>query len=110
MLVLIITLIITWCVLITKIVVTEPYEIDSRGEFSNNVNLEFPFLVGLTTSDVAEDNLTVCTGTLISSVFVLSSAHCMSRFKTGIKVGSVRIVGFTDRKIGLKSSKYDQRS
>lgn len=85
-------LIITWCFLITKIVVTEPPEIDSKEELSNNVNLEFPFLVGLTTTDVAEDNLTVCTGTLISSVFVLSSAHCMSRFKTGIKVGSVRIV------------------
>lgn len=63
---------------------------DLKGELTNNINLEFPFLVGLTTSDIADDNLTVCTGTLVSSIFVLSSAHCTSRFKAGIKVGKKR--------------------
>lgn len=46
-----------------------------------NINVEFPFLVGLI-SDGVNKNLTICTGTLLSAVFVLSSVYCTARLQT----------------------------
>jgi len=54
----------------------------------DDVHVEFPFLVGLMTAGEAADNVTVCTGTLVTSVFVLSSAYCTSRLRTGIEAST----------------------
>lgn len=53
--------------------------IDFETYLSNNVTVEFPYLVGLISRD---DPVVVCTGTLVTSLFVMSSAHCASRLKT----------------------------
>jgi len=52
------------------------------------VDVEFPFLMGLMNAGEAADNVTVCTGTLVNSVFVLSSAYCTSRLRTGIEAST----------------------
>lgn len=53
------------------------------------VDVEFPFLVGLMTAGQPADNVTVvCTGTLVTPVFVLSSAYCASRLRTGIEASN----------------------
>lgn len=52
---------------------------------TQDIIVEFPFLVGLT-SDRADDNPAVCTGTLVTPSFVLSSAHCLSRLRTMLEV------------------------
>ncbi|CAH1737321.1 unnamed protein product [Aphis gossypii] len=53
--------------------------------FWSNVTAEFPFLVGLTTGgkdDETNRQTHICSGTLISSTFVLSSAYCTSSLMT----------------------------
>ncbi|XP_050054742.1 uncharacterized protein LOC114128086 isoform X3 [Aphis gossypii] len=53
--------------------------------FWSNVTAEFPFLVGLTTGEKDDETnwqTLICSGTLISSIFVLSSAYCTSSLMT----------------------------
>ncbi|XP_025203126.1 uncharacterized protein LOC112600174 [Melanaphis sacchari] len=61
------------------------------SSFRLNVTTEFPFLVGLTTRKIDDEmnwKAVICSGTLISSVFVLSSAYCTSRLTTTTKLSS----------------------
>lgn len=73
-----------WCSTII-IVVTIKHLDDNQDKMHKshelNINIEFPFLVGLI-SDGANKNLTICTGTLLSAVFVMSSVYCTMRLQT----------------------------
>ncbi|CAH1737308.1 unnamed protein product [Aphis gossypii] len=56
--------------------------------FWSNVTAEFPFLVGLTTGEKDDETnrqTLICSETLISSIFVLSSAYCTSSLMTTVK-------------------------
>lgn len=86
---------------ITSIIAAKPYActdgrrkrfepvIDPSSDFDEA--FEFPFLVGLISQNHRIDNksLVTCTGSLLSSTFVLSSAHCVSRLKNQIKVNAI---------------------
>lgn len=94
--------VVKWCLIVVTVIPDIEPTGDGRGiqerkfdalRSRSNVAavVDYPFLVGLMSdSGTAEhdDNVTaVCTGTLVTSVFVLSSAYCTSRFHIGIKVG-----------------------
>lgn len=86
---------------ITSIIVAEPYAcadgqqqrvepaVDPSADFDEA--FEFPFLVGLTSQSHRLDNKSsvTCTGSLLSSTFILSSAHCASRLKNQMKVNAI---------------------
>lgn len=86
---------------ITSIIAVEPYAcpdgqqkrlesmVDPSADFDEA--FEFPFLVGLTSQSYRLDNKSsvTCTGSLLSSTFVLSSAHCASRLKSQMKVNAI---------------------
>lgn len=64
----------------------KPYQWIGNGDNNVDVTAEYPFLVGLVSNGFVDGNV-VCTGTLISQVFVMSTAHCPSRLQGGkIKV------------------------
>lgn len=60
----------------------------------DRITAEFPFLVGVTArGKFAENSSTaLCTGTLVSPVFVLSSAYCVSRLTNKVKVRGDHVV------------------
>ncbi|VVC29189.1 Peptidase S1, PA clan,Serine proteases, trypsin domain [Cinara cedri] len=95
-----------WCFVGTEFVATgSPWP---AGRYSNkkldfadgntDVTAEFPFVVGLISNGSA-DGTVICTGTLVSPVFVLSTAHCASRLRGGGGIKAFRrIKSATDNK------------
>lgn len=77
-------------VFLTTVVVTKALEHDDGNGRDNSLDLipsRFPFLVGVISSTFDDDHI-VCTGTLITLDFVLTSAFCALRLKPEIKVSA----------------------
>lgn len=74
---------------LTTVVESEALEDDGQTSdiSSNSAPDDFPFLVGVISNKFNEDQI-VCTGTLISSHFILSSAYCTLQLKPKIQVSA----------------------